>query len=73
MTTSLTPENKNTAITLTGAEKGSSPRFADLPTSRSAPFPATWEDNDPDAWETHKTFLTKETKNDVTINNENKN
>ena len=69
----ITPENKNTAITLTGVGKGSSPRFIDLPTTASSPHPATWEDLDSTGWETTKTFLVKETKNNTTITNDSKN
>ena len=72
MAITLTNESKNTAITLTDESKGSSPRYADLPTTSSAPFPATWESEED--WETHKTFLTKEVKNTaITLTDESKN
>ena len=56
-----------TNVTLTPIEKASSPRFIDLPITASYPHAATWESTE--LFDTHKTFLVKTVKNNITLTN----
>ena len=64
MSITITNESKNTAITITNEDKGQSKTWATAG--------GTWADHPKSTWAKQREYLTNESKNNLTITNENK-